>query len=58
MWGAADARPGHDRRQRLRAYADLGLSRVILQGFAAVGDPRRLPEILDDCLAVGLMAAA
>ena len=58
VWGAADARPGHDRRQRLRAYADLGLSRVILQGFAAVGDPRRLPEILDDCLAVGLMAAA
>ena len=58
VWGAADARPGRDRRQRLRAYADLGVDRVILQGFAAVREPDRLAGILDDCLAAGLMPAA
>jgi alkanesulfonate monooxygenase SsuD/methylene tetrahydromethanopterin reductase-like flavin-dependent oxidoreductase (luciferase family) len=55
IWGEADARPGKDRRARLRAYADLGLSRVILQGFAAVKDPAVLDAAADDCAAVGLL---
>ena len=38
LWGRPDAAPGAARRDRLREYADLGLSRTILQGFAATTD--------------------
>ena len=55
IWGAPDAPPGAARRDRLRAYRDLGLSRVILQGFGAVQDEGLLPAIADDCAAVGLI---
>jgi alkanesulfonate monooxygenase SsuD/methylene tetrahydromethanopterin reductase-like flavin-dependent oxidoreductase (luciferase family) len=55
VWGAPDAVPGAARRDRLRAYRDLGLARVILQGFAAVGDPAHLDRMADDCAAVGLL---
>src|SRR5207344_3230129 len=48
IWGAADAQPGAERRARLRAYADLGLSRAMVQGFAAVGDPGHLQAAADD----------
>ena len=55
VWGAADAKPGRRRRERLRAYADLGLDRVILQGFGAVADPALLGTIADDCAALGFL---
>ena len=55
IWGDADARPGAELRQRLRDYAGLGLSRAIVQGFAAVRDEHALDEVVDDCLAVGLL---
>ena len=58
IWGAADARPGAERRDRLRAYADLGLARAIVQGFAAVGDTGHLDAIAEDCAAAGLLVAA
>jgi F420-dependent oxidoreductase-like protein len=57
VWGAADASAGVGRRQRLREYASLGLGRAIVQAFAAVGDPRVLEAIADDCAAVGMLAA-
>jgi F420-dependent oxidoreductase-like protein len=58
LWGAAaDVRPGRERRERLRAYADLGCSRVIVQGFAGVTDERILDAIAEDCLAVGMLEA-
>ena len=56
VWGRPDAAPGPDRRQRLRDYEGLGLSRTILQGFAAVTDDRLLDRIADDAAAVGLLS--
>ena len=58
VWGVPDAPPGVPRRDRLRAYRDLGLVRVILQGFGAVSDPDVLERIADDCAAVGLLEAS
>jgi alkanesulfonate monooxygenase SsuD/methylene tetrahydromethanopterin reductase-like flavin-dependent oxidoreductase (luciferase family) len=58
VWGRPEAPAGRERRDRLRAYADLGLRRTILQGFAAVTDPGLLESIADDCAAVGLLEAA
>ena len=55
VWGAPDAPAGAARRDRLRAYRDVGLSRVILQGFGAARDEALLPAIADDCAAVGLL---
>lgn len=57
VWGAADARGGAPRRDRLRAYRDLGIARVMLQGFGAVMDRGLLERIADDCAAVGLLEA-
>jgi F420-dependent oxidoreductase-like protein len=58
IWGAAEARPGAERRQRLRDFASLGLSRAIVQGFAAAADPRALDSLVDDCAAAGFLEAA
>lgn len=55
VWGRPDTLPGAARRERLREYADLGLSRTILQGFAATTDPHLLESIAEDCAAVGLL---
>ncbi len=56
VWGRPDASPGAARRQRLRDYGGLGLSRTILQGFGAVSDDRLLDAIADDVAAVGMLS--
>jgi F420-dependent oxidoreductase-like protein len=56
VWGRPDAAAGTERRQRLRDYEGLGLSRTILQGFGAVSDDRLLDGIADDAAAVGLLS--
>ena len=59
IWGeAGDVQPGAERRQRLRDYAALGLSRAIVQGFAAVRDEHALDDVVEDCLAVGILDEA
>jgi hypothetical protein len=58
LWGAADAPAGRARRALLRAYADLGVARVILQGFAAVSDPGVVERAAEDGSAVGLVQAS
>ncbi len=57
IWGLSDTEPGPARRDLLRAYRDLGLRRVMLQGFGAVADPGLLERIADDCAALGLLEA-
>ena len=58
VWGApAAVAPGPARRQRLRDYADLGMSRTILQGFAGVRDQRVIDEVAEDCAAAGMLEA-
>ncbi len=54
IWGRPDAAPGPARRQRLRDYEGLGISRTILQGFGAVSDDGLLESIANDAAAVGL----
>ena len=56
VWGEASRPPGQGRRDLLREYEDLGLDRVILQGFAAVSDESLLEAIAEDCLAVGALS--
>ncbi|MDQ6793252.1 MAG: TIGR03560 family F420-dependent LLM class oxidoreductase [Chloroflexota bacterium] len=58
IWGAADAPPGAARRQRLRDYEGLGLSRAMVQGFAGARDIRALDPLIEDLAAVGLLSAA
>jgi hypothetical protein len=59
VWGeAGDVAPGARRQQRLKEYAALGLSRVVLQGFAAVSDPGVLDSLADDCAAASLLDPA
>ncbi len=57
IWGEADASPGKARRQRLRDFASLGLSRAIVQGFAGAGGVDALEPLAEDCAAVGLLDA-
>jgi len=56
VWGRPSTSAGPERRARLREYADLGLSRTILQGFGAIGDPHLIESTADDCDALGLLA--
>jgi alkanesulfonate monooxygenase SsuD/methylene tetrahydromethanopterin reductase-like flavin-dependent oxidoreductase (luciferase family) len=59
LWGAAmDVPAGRTRRDRLRAYGDLGVHRVIVQGFVGVQDRGALESLIDNCAAVGLLDAA
>lgn len=56
IWGEAGAvAAGSQRRERLLEYADLGLSRVIVQGFPGVKDPAALESLIADCDAAGLL---
>jgi F420-dependent oxidoreductase-like protein len=56
LWGEpAAVAPGAERQERLQAYAELGVNRVIVQGFPAVRDPDDLDSLVNDCLAVGLL---
>jgi alkanesulfonate monooxygenase SsuD/methylene tetrahydromethanopterin reductase-like flavin-dependent oxidoreductase (luciferase family) len=55
VWGRPDASAGAPRRERLRAFRDIGVARVMLQGFGAVSDDGLLERIADDCAAVGLL---
>ncbi len=56
VWGRPSTSAGPERRARLREYADLGLSRTILQGFGAIGDLHLIESIAEDCDALGLLA--
>jgi F420-dependent oxidoreductase-like protein len=57
IWGRpADVTPGRQRRDLLRQYESLGLSRVIVQGFAAVSQPGLLESFADDGAALGWLA--
>jgi F420-dependent oxidoreductase-like protein len=56
VWGRpAETAPGRERRDRIREYESLGISRLILQGFAATTQPGLLASMADDGAAVGLL---
>jgi F420-dependent oxidoreductase-like protein len=59
IWGEAGAvAPGAERQERLGRYAELGVSRVIVQGFPAVRDEAALDQLMDDCAKIGLLVPA
>jgi len=58
IWGEAAAEPGTARRERLREYAELGLARAVVQGFAGVREPAVLDALIEDCAATGMLEAA
>jgi alkanesulfonate monooxygenase SsuD/methylene tetrahydromethanopterin reductase-like flavin-dependent oxidoreductase (luciferase family) len=56
LWGEpAAVAPGPARQERLGEYADLGVDRVVVQGFSAVRRPDHLDALVEDCAAVGLL---
>lgn len=56
LWGeAASAASGKARQSLYRRYADLGVARVIVQGFIGVSDPDGLAALIDDCAGAGLL---
>ena len=55
VWGEADAPAGAARRERLLAYAELGLARAVVQGFPGVQEPAVLDALIEDCGAVGML---
>jgi F420-dependent oxidoreductase-like protein len=56
IWGPpAEVAAGRERRARLRQYEGIGVSRVILQGFAEVTRPGVLESIAEDGAAAGLL---
>ena len=56
LWGAAMAvADGTQRQERLLEYAELGLARVIVQGFPGVQDPAALDALIRDCGEAGLL---
>ncbi len=59
IWGeAAAVEPGRERQERLLEYAELGLARAIVQGFAGVTDAAALDALIDDCDQAGLLDVA
>jgi alkanesulfonate monooxygenase SsuD/methylene tetrahydromethanopterin reductase-like flavin-dependent oxidoreductase (luciferase family) len=56
LWGRPmDVAPGAERQERLLEYAELGMARVIVQGFPGVQDPAALDALIRDCAAAGLL---
>jgi alkanesulfonate monooxygenase SsuD/methylene tetrahydromethanopterin reductase-like flavin-dependent oxidoreductase (luciferase family) len=56
LWGAPmDVAPGTQRQERLLEYAELGMARVIVQGFPGVQDPAALDALIQDCADAGLL---
>jgi alkanesulfonate monooxygenase SsuD/methylene tetrahydromethanopterin reductase-like flavin-dependent oxidoreductase (luciferase family) len=56
IWGeAGDVAAGAERQRRFAEYAELGIHRIIVQGFPGVQDPGALEELIEDCRAVTLL---
>jgi alkanesulfonate monooxygenase SsuD/methylene tetrahydromethanopterin reductase-like flavin-dependent oxidoreductase (luciferase family) len=57
IWGdAGDVEPGGQRRERFAEYAELGVTRIIMQGYPGVNHPELLDSLIDDCAAAGLLS--
>lgn len=56
LWGTPmDVAAGAERVERLLEYAELGIRRVMVQGFVGVEDPDALAALFDDCRSAGLL---
>jgi F420-dependent oxidoreductase-like protein len=56
IWGeAGNVAPGSQRRERFLEYQEVGVARIIVQGFVGVSDRPALESLADDCAAAGLL---
>lgn len=56
LWGeAAAAKPGSDRRELFARYSELGVARIIVQGFVGVTRMDLVEALADDCREAGLL---
>jgi F420-dependent oxidoreductase-like protein len=56
IWGnAGDVAPGGQRQERFLEYGEVGVDRIIVQGFVGVFDRPALESLVDDCAAAGLL---
>jgi len=56
IWGeAGNVEPGAARRERYLEYREVGVDRVIVQGFPGVTRPDILETLIEDCAGAGLL---
>jgi F420-dependent oxidoreductase-like protein len=56
IWGeAGGVASGSQRRERFLEYQEVGVARIIVQGFVGVSDRPALESLADDCAAAGLL---
>jgi F420-dependent oxidoreductase-like protein len=56
IWGeAGDVAPGSERQERFLEYGEVGVARIIVQGFVGVSDRPALESLVADCAAAGLL---
>lgn len=57
IWGeAGDVEPGAQRQERFQEYRELGVERIIVQGFPGVTDPAVLNLLINDCAQAQLLS--
>jgi hypothetical protein len=56
IWGeAGDVEPGPGRQERYLEYAEIGVDRIIVQGYSGVTRPDILESLIEDCAGAGLL---
>jgi alkanesulfonate monooxygenase SsuD/methylene tetrahydromethanopterin reductase-like flavin-dependent oxidoreductase (luciferase family) len=57
IWGEpGNVAPGRERQERFLEYREVGVARIIVQGFVGVSDRPALESLIDDCASAGLLA--
>ena len=55
LWGEPAAPPGSKRQRRFQEYEEVGVDRIIVQGFEGVHHPEALESLIEDCQAAGFL---
>lgn len=55
IWGEPAAAPGAQRQRRFHEYEEVGVDRIIVQGFEGVHRPEALESLIEDCQTAGLL---
>jgi alkanesulfonate monooxygenase SsuD/methylene tetrahydromethanopterin reductase-like flavin-dependent oxidoreductase (luciferase family) len=56
IWGEpGNVAPGSERQERFLEYREVGVARIIVQGFVGVSDRPALESLVADCAAAGLL---
>jgi alkanesulfonate monooxygenase SsuD/methylene tetrahydromethanopterin reductase-like flavin-dependent oxidoreductase (luciferase family) len=56
IWGEpGNVAPGSERQERFLEYREVGVARIIVQGFVGVSDRPALESLVADCAAAGIL---